>query len=195
MSQSLGLRVSSKTVEENGVESKVEEILIDSNLVAAILQTSKGKRLVSRCLEMLLPEQTWTLLPAIIVRLLQVNPGEMKDEDKAVDAKLIHTIMGFIGLAGDRHRSNIVIQDFSFSFILLEHLRQCINAINITFDLTNKAKLKTALTEFQSRAELANSICSLGDQVVGSLGMSERGVQKVHDWEFACGVFFTLLFE
>ena len=195
LSQSLGLRVSSKTVEENGVKSEVEEIFIDSNLVAAILQTSKGKRLVSRCLTMLLPEQKWALLPAIIVRLLQVNPGEMKDEDKAVDAKLIHTIMGFIGLAGDKHHSNLVMQDFSFSFILLDHLRQCIHAINMTFDSTNKAKLKTALTgsQAESRAQLVNSIYNLGDHVADSIGASERGVQKVRDWKFACGVFLTLI--
>jgi hypothetical protein len=194
LSQSLGLRVISKTVEEDGISREVDEITIESNLVGAILQTSKGKRLLSRCLVLLSPEQKWALLPAIIVRILQVNPADMKDEDKSVEAKLIYTIMDFVSLASDHHLNKLYMQDFSFAFILLNHVKQCINAINITFDFSNKAKLKLALLGSESRAKLLDAIVKLGDLVSNSLGAtSPRSIQSKNEWENTYKFFLTLI--
>jgi hypothetical protein len=63
----------------------------------------------------------------------------------------------------------------------------------MTFDMTNKSKLKTALMGSESRAQLVDNLYKLGDLVAASLGTSQRSVQKGNDWKFTCGVFLTLI--
>ena len=75
LSTSVGIKPSSQSS---------TEIVLEGGLVAAILQTSKGKKLMSRTFELLEPEKRWALIPVILARVLQANPEEQSAEDKEV---------------------------------------------------------------------------------------------------------------
>jgi hypothetical protein len=195
LAQSLGIRMITKHVEDEFGSREVEETGIDEKLVAAIFSTSKGKRLVSRGLALITPEQKWALLPAIIVRTLLVNPADQKEDDKIIESKLIMIVSQFVDLAADHHEKQIAEQGLGnqFSFTLLRHLNNCIQGINLSFDYTQKAYLIGSLIE--SRAVLIDAIVRLGNHIASTFAMSPAAacVAAKKEWDHTHTLFFSLI--
>lgn len=116
----------------------------------------------------------WALLPAILARILQVNPDDQADEDKAVEEKLMKNLLDFIRHAHQYQRELQSKSDdkfleggsssSKFTLLLLGHLRQCLKSVMITF--SDKAQLRQALLSSRSRAEVLHIIVLVGDKLV-----------------------------
>lgn len=60
LSQSVGIRPAPEgSIRGTGGPGLGSEITLEGGLVAAILQTAKGKKLMSRSINLLIPEQRW----------------------------------------------------------------------------------------------------------------------------------------
>jgi hypothetical protein len=118
----------------------------------------------------------WALLPAILARILQVNPEEQADEDKVVEEKLMKNLLDFIRHAHQYQRELQSKTDdkfldgggdassANFATFLLKHLRQCLKSVMITF--LDKAQLRQALLSSRSRAEVLHIVVQVGDRLV-----------------------------
>lgn len=162
------------------------EISLEGGLVAAILQTAKGKRLLSRSFQLLSPDHRWALIPAILARILQVNPSDQQEEDKQVENKLIATLIGFIHHTHQyqkelQQREEMEMRSFAaaawppaqpiasmrFATEFLGNLRQSIKSVMVSF--MDKAQLRQALLSSRSRAEVIHIIVQMGDKVCETL--------------------------
>ena len=54
--------------------------MLDGGLVAALLQSAKGKKLMSRSMNLLAPEHRWALLPAIAGKSMSKSKSKSKIE-------------------------------------------------------------------------------------------------------------------
>lgn len=140
--------------------------LLDGGLVAALLQTTKGKKLMRRSICLLQANQRWTLLPVLVARILQRDPGEQSKEDVAVEAALLETIMDFIQFEENCILSRVEGGNNIPPAVLLVHLRQCIKSVMVSQMETKQ--LRKALVSSRKRAEVMNIILRLGDQIVKS---------------------------
>lgn len=66
---------------------------VDWGLVAALLQTSKGKKLIGRSFRLLENEHRWTLLPVMLARLLQKEASDQTAEDLITEGRLLITLL------------------------------------------------------------------------------------------------------
>lgn len=141
-------------------------VLLDGGLVAALLQTTKGKKLMRRSICLLQAGQRWTLLPVLVARILQRDPGEQSKEDVDVEASLLSTIIDFIQYEEDCivNRRNVDMGVNIPPSVLLIHLRQCIKSVMVSQMETKQ--LRKALVSSRKRAEVMHIILRLGDQIV-----------------------------
>lgn len=105
LSQSLGIRGGQIESGLGFVETaSAEGFSLDGALVAALLQTVKGKRLVSRSLNLLPPEQRWLLVPVIIARILQSQPNQQTPEEITIEKSLLKSILSFVQHAHEHQK-------------------------------------------------------------------------------------------
>lgn len=164
LAQSLGIRNKmgiNKII--HGIDNS--NITLDGGLVAALLQTSKGKRLLSRSFELLPPNYRWILIPAIVARILQVKPSDQLEEDKVVEEKLLKHVLDFIRYAHAYQQETFLGPNSSteFTYYLLGNLRQCIKSVMVTF--MDKVQLRQALLSSRSRAEIMHVVIQVGEKV------------------------------
>ena len=153
-------------------------VLLDGGLVAALLQTTKGKKLMRRSICLLQASQRWTLLPVLVARILQRDPDEQSTEDIQVEAALLATIIDFIQYEEDCIVNRVEVGNNIPPSVLLVHLRQCIKSVMVSQMETKQ--LRKALVSSRKRAEVMHIILRLGDQIVTSFcnedGMTEECV-------------------
>eukprot|EP01035_Chromulina_nebulosa_P017710 gene17710-23302_t len=181
LAQSLGIKNPSLTDSSN--------ITLEGGLVAAILQTSKGKRLLSRSIQLLPPNHRWALLPAILSRVLQVNPINLPDEDKLVEEKLLKTLTDFIRYAHNYQQElkQTSPNDYiEFSLNILSYLRQCLKSVMVTF--LDKNELRQALLSSRYRAEIMHIITQIGDKISDDVYVTIR-----NDWISIRETFMSML--
>lgn len=124
----------------------------------------------------------WTLIPVIIARVLQTNPSDQLEEDKSVESKLLQTILDLLhesmryrqflveSCGGQRSSQSVI----SFTVTLLNHLKQCLKSIVVSFD---GDQLKKSLLPSRNRAELLNVLIDHGDQLA-----EEMEEDRTQDW-------------
>jgi len=181
LAQSLGIKNPSLTDSSN--------IMLEGGLVAAILQTSKGKRLLSRSIQLLPPNHRWALLPAILSRVLQVNPTNLPDEDKLVEEKLLKTLTDFIRYAHNYQQElkQTSPSDYiEFSLNILSYLRQCLKSVMVTF--LDKNELRQTLLSSRYRAEIMHIITQIGDKISDDVDINIR-----NDWVSIRETFMSML--
>lgn len=158
LSQSVGIRLPSSTslTTSNGVPGIDGEVQLEGGLVAVLLQSAKGRKLLSRCMTLLSPEYRWALIPVILARILQTDPAEQNDEDKDVEEKLMRTILQF---AQHSHQYQQEMQSqvppcstHPFTLQLLTHLRQTVRSCMVAH--LEKSQLRQALLSSRHRAEV-----------------------------------------
>jgi hypothetical protein len=191
LSQSLGIRT---TVGQ----PNSSEISLEGGLVAAILQTAKGKKLMSRSLALLPPEQRWALLPVILARIFQSDTTIHTDEDKDVEQLLIKTLLDFIQYSQKLQveqeeqfkksceEKSQPISPAPFTPVLLGHLRQCVKSVMIS--QMEKNKLRQALTSSRIRAEIMHVIIQVGTKVA-----EDASSESAADWTQMSEAFMSML--
>lgn len=154
--------------------------LLDGGLVAALLQTTKGKKLMRRSICLLQPSQRWTLLPVLVARILQRDPSDQSVEDLEVEAALLVTIIDFI-----QYEEEVISGGGSGvgngvpPSVLLVHLRQCIKSVMVSQMETKQ--LRKALVSSRKRAEIMHIILRLGDQIVSTFCVDEHDMSIMSD--------------
>ena len=150
-------------------------VLLDGGLVAALLQTTKGKKLMRRSICLLQASQRWTLLPVLVTRILQRDPAEQSKEDVAVEATLLATIIDFI-----QYEEGCIINGAGNNIppaVLLVHLRQCIKSVMVSQMETKQ--LRKALVSSRKRAEVMHIILRLGDQIVATFYKEDMNEEEI----------------
>ena len=106
------------------------EVVLEGGLVAALLQTIKGKKLISRSMRHLTTTQRWALTPVILARTLQaVNPKSAdgkSSEEEVVEQKLMKVLVQFVQSESHLSEENMELGRMEFSVNLLKNLRQCV---------------------------------------------------------------------
>ena len=104
LSSALGIKmrpeavVGSATIGEGKTDATEDnkEVQLEANIVAVIMQSAKGKKLLSRSINLLAPEHRWGLLPVVIARLLSTDPKTQSADDKEVEEKLLAAMLQFV---------------------------------------------------------------------------------------------------
>jgi hypothetical protein len=106
-------------------------------------------------------------LPVILARILQIDPADQNEDDKAVEQVLLKTLLEFI-----RHSQQFQ-QDLQaqvppgtvvpFTLILVSNLRQCVKSVMVS--RMEKSQLRQALLSSRTRAEIMHVIVQLGDSL------------------------------
>ncbi len=148
------------------VGSTQGEVELENALVAAILQSSKGKKLMSRSIKLLSPKHRWALVPAMITKVLQSDFKAHSEEDAKVENRLMITVNQFIAQTLEHQQFMVQerLPDYSqFSTWLLNNLNNCLNA---TMSVSSEPKVfSAALMGSKARAEVAADIVKVGDKV------------------------------
>ena len=160
---------------EIGNTTEGSEVELESVQVAVILQSAKGKKLMSRAFTLLDPVHRWALLPAIIARLLQTDPKDQSEEEKEIEAKLLRTLLQFIQHSQQfqMDQQRIMSASYgpgaiaSFTTTLIINLRKCLSGIMVAH--TEKSALRTSLLSSRSRATLLHQVVTVGDKVRDSI--------------------------
>lgn len=143
------------------------EIMLDGALLSALVQAVKGKKLLARSIGYLSPAQRWAIIPAILAKLLQIDPETQSSEDSFVEIRLLKLVTDFIAHAQQYQREQHGAamqagQPFAaFSVELLEHLRKCLKVLMVS--LIQKSQLKKALQSRRERAEAVNLIVEVSE--------------------------------
>ncbi len=192
LSQSVGIRaaVAGPPAIAGGNAPSSQEVTLEGGLVAAILQTSKGKKLMSRAIKLLVPEHRWALLPVILARLFQTPVKEQSDEEQKIEQTLLKILIDFV------QHSHVYQQEqqaaaaagttASFTLVLLTNLRQCVKSVMVS--QMEKSKLKNTLLSARSRAEVMHVIVQIGDKVAKDTDNS-----KSSEWVSIREAFMSLL--
>jgi len=192
LSQAVGIRMPAMG---GGGGPPAGEIALEGGLVAAILQTAKGKKLMSRSINLLPPEQRWALLPVILARVLQLDPAEQSAEEKEVEQKLMKTLVQFVQHSREFQQAQAQQQHqrtggsgapAPFSTQLLGNLRQCVKSVMVS--QMEKSKLRAALLSSRSRAEVMHIIVQVGDLVAKDVDSS-----VADDWASMREAFMSML--
>jgi hypothetical protein len=152
-------------------------VLLDGGLVAALLQTTKGKKLMRRSICLLQASQRWTLLPVLVARILQRDPSEQSKEDLVVEASLLATIIEFIQYEEDCIVNRVNVGNNIPPSVLLIHLRQCIKSVMVSQMETKQ--LRKALVSSRKRAEVMHIILRLGDQIVSTFCKEDMSEEEI----------------
>lgn len=154
----------------DGYQVNRDEVLLEGGLVAAIMQTAKGKKLMSRSIELLDPEKRWALIPVMLARVLQANPSEQSAEDKDVEERLMKTITIFIKQTLN-HQEMISRtgqeEAKPFTVKLLGNLRLCLRSVMVS--QMEETQLRNALLTSRARAEVLQNIVQVGDKICGDV--------------------------
>ena len=196
LSQSLGIR----TIENDPFaslslnnpstgSSSSHNIQLDGRHIAAILQTSMGKKLLTRGLKLLNPTQRWTLIPIVLARILMnTNPAGTAPATAApssssaapssssatgtgseaveVEKRLLKTIIEYLQFTYKQYndlRQTRLDLTVTYSNDLLNNLRQCLKNVMIT--QMEKNQLRESLLSERTRAEVMHVIVTLGDNI------------------------------
>lgn len=204
LSQSLGIR----TIENESFlgMSTGASIQLDGRHIAAILQTTMGKKLLTRGLKLLSPQHRWTLIPIVLARILMtiatsaapssssaaagaVGGVNTSNEALEVEKKLLRTMIEYLQFTFKQYteiRQNRVEITISYANDLLNHLKQVLKNIMIT--QMEKNQLKESLLSEKTRAEIMHVIVSLGDHVSATADH-----QMVEEWRQTRDAFMSLL--
>ena len=175
LSSALGIKlrpealVVGATIGESKTEASDDskEVQLEANIVAVIMQSAKGKKLLSRSINLLAPEHRWALLPVVIARLLSSDPNMQSTEDKEVEEKLLAAMLQFVQHSKEYQETEQSQAPHGhvapFSLTLLKNLRQCVRGVVVAH--MEKKALKDALLTSRTRALLLNNITELGDAV------------------------------
>jgi hypothetical protein len=189
LSQAIGIKPSSSNMGPPTDIHGDNAVEIDAGLIAAILQSSKGKKLMSRSLKLLVPQHRWALVPAILSKVLQNDPDSMSKEDITVEKRLLRTVMAFM-TESQEHQNFLAKEQLpevaTFSSSLLSKLRQCLK--NAMVAQTEKSLLRKALLPSRTRAEVFHVIVRIGDTVSPSAQK-----KTVEDWESTKEGFLKML--
>lgn len=209
LSQALGIRHSLAGLQVG------HEFSLDGRHIAAILQTSMGKKLLSRGLKLLAPNHRWTLVPVVLARIMVSNPAtgatvssssgsssssttgnNPVNENVLLERKLLKTIIEFLQYSYQHHKAlqagsrlNCGTTDpivaLQFTDDLLNNLRQCLK--NILVIQLEKNQLRESLLSERTRAEIMNVVVEVGDQIypVASPKLAEEW-QQTRDAFMSC---------
>lgn len=195
LSQSVGIRVPALAADAavaslRGPPVAAGEISLEGGLVAAILQTAKGKKLMSRSINLLPPEHRWALLPVILARVLQLDPADQPAEEQEVEKKLMKTLVQFVQHSREYQKSQHMHPPDAgpapFTAQLLGNLRQCVKSVMVS--QMEKSKLRAALLSSRSRAEVMHVIVQIGDQVA-----TDAETAVADDWASMREAFMSML--
>ncbi len=186
------IKLLSTSVGVNYNLSGYKEVLLEGGLVAAILQTTKGKKLMCRSIELLDDEQRWALTPVILTRVLLTDHNDQLKVDKEVEEHLLTIISRFIIEAYNRFETSStrfelnVTKDTKAKMIF--HLWQCLR--NVVVSQANGSLLQKALLSSRVRAEVMQNVVQTGDRILGAdecIKHSEEGEKWKHVREaFMC---------
>ncbi len=185
LSQALGIRHSLAGLQIG------HEFSLDGRHIAAILQTTMGKKLLARVLKLLAPNHRWTLVPVVLARIMVSNPttgvavssssgsssssnSTAGQENILLERKLLKTIIEFLQYSYQHHktlqinsRANGGAMDptvaLQFTDDLLNNVRQCLK--NILVIQLEKNQLRESLLSERTRAEIMNVVVEVGDQI------------------------------
>ena len=169
LSQSVGIKAPREQLGPNGtplpphLQDPESSVALEGGLVAAILQTAKGKKLMGRTIKLLEPEKRWALMPVILARILQSDPADQPQEEQAVEQKLMKTLRQFVNKSQEVF-DKMHSEDgqgrgqgsLSFAATLVGHLRQCLKSVMVSH--TEKHQLRKALLSSRPRAEIMHVI-------------------------------------
>jgi len=194
LSQAIGIRtMNSSSPQPSALLGGGEEqdFSLDGGHVGAILQTTIGKKLMTRSLKLLTPPHRWALLPVILAKILLSPPAadptgtssssSAANEALAVEQRLLRTIIEFLQYSYqyqiDQQRQVPPGAVAIFTNILLSNLRQCIKSVMVT--QMEKSELRQALISDRTRAETMHMIVQIGDKVsvLADRRLSEEWVQ------------------
>ena len=178
--------------EHNNNNDNNNNVRLEPKQVAIILQSAKGKKLMSRSFSLLEPVQRWALLPAIITRLLlqhnnsssssgsnDDDNSSCNDENAEIEAKLLKTLLQFIQHSYQYQQdqqqplsnTNYVAP---FTILLLINLTKVLNGILIAYsnkedisngNSSNIGLLKDSLLSSRNRATLLHQVVTIGDKI------------------------------
>jgi hypothetical protein len=164
----LGLMIPNIDYSTTSADMTTKEVSLDGDIVAVIMQSAKGKKLLSRSMNVLTPEHRWALIPVIIARLLLTDPSNQSQDEVETEEILLQSISMFIQFSQEYQeveQSKYSLIDSGtcapFSLTLLKNLRQCIRGVVVAH--IEKQALHGAVLTCRSRAALLNQIVELGD--------------------------------
>jgi hypothetical protein len=169
---------------------------LDGRHVAAIMQTTIGRKLLCRGLKLLSPQQRWALVPVVLARALMAAaaaPGQQpvpaNPEAQMVECRLLHSISDFISHCYQTHMQggSLSIASENAALELLSQLRQCVKNVIITH-MEKRKQLRDTLLSEKARAELMHLIVQVGDNV--SL---ETDAQHAEEWMQTKEAFMAML--
>ena len=147
------------------------DIILEGGLVAAILQATKGKKLMYRSIELLDDEKRWTLIPVILARVLLTDRDGQNDDDQEVEEQLLKIISKFVNQSCDRLELSMTNDETSVTKDthekLLAHLWQCLRSVVVS--QTEKSVLQKALLSSRVRAEVLQSVVQTGDRILSCI--------------------------
>jgi hypothetical protein len=120
----------------------------------------------------------WAIIPAILSKILQIEPSMQGAEDSAVEVKLLAMVTEFVrhALQYQQEQHAMALQAgeqwASFSLELIDNLRKCLKVIMVS--LMQKTQLKRALRARLERAEAVNSIIEVGSRVAEEVHLKAR---------------------
>ena len=192
LSQSVGIRVAvaGPPAIAGGNAPSSQEVTLEGGLVAAILQTSKGKKLMSRAIKLLVPEHRWALLPVILARLFQTPVKEQSEEEQKIEQTLLKILIDFVQHSHvyqqEQQAAAAAGSTASFTLVLLTNLRQCVKSVMVS--QMEKSKLKNTLLSARSRAEVMHVVVQIGDKVA-----KDTDESKSAEWVSIREAFMSLL--
>lgn len=143
----------------SGVQAS-SEVVLEGGLVAALLQTTKGKKLITRSMRHLTTTQRWALTPVILARTLQTvnikNADGKSSEDELVEQRLMKVLVQFVQSESHLSEENMDLGRIEFSVNLLKNLRQCVRTVMVA--QMEKSRLREALLSSRYRAEVMHNI-------------------------------------
>lgn len=106
------------------------DVVLEGGLVAALLQTIKGKKLITRSMRHLTTTQRWALTPVILARTLQTVNTKGEDgkvtEEETVEQRLMRVLVQFVQSESHLSDESMDLDRIEFSVNLLKNLRQCV---------------------------------------------------------------------
>ena len=93
LSQSVGIRLPTNEALTMGAgpmagSGQEQTVQLEEFLVATIMQSAKGRKLLSRALDGLPPAYRWALVPLMLTRVLRIKPEDQSEEVRASCANL-----------------------------------------------------------------------------------------------------------
>ncbi|CAK9250379.1 unnamed protein product [Sphagnum jensenii] len=199
------------------------ELAIDGALVAALLQTVKGKKLVTRSFALLPPEKRWVLVQPVLTRVLQAEVV-VGLEEQGAEVKLVGAVQFFFKQAllhasalQDHSRTaaggpglEAAVEGYiSFVQMVLAHFRQCLKGVIVTFMGGQQLRRALRIDEpgmgggqgpENHRLQLFRSLIASGDRLAAMLLSAvsggrdaKAGATRAEEWRQIKETFLELL--